>query len=215
MSARATARRLRSCSRLPDARGCAGARDWRGYCSRALTTRCRHSEPRVGARDAGTRGAGAMRMLFHPFSHSRPTDVVDILVVTTLVYIAIVWIRRTEAVLVARGIFILALLYAVARTLGLQLTAWIFQGFFAIFLRHRRHHLPGRGAPAPRGDLRRRGRGLLPARRAQARRDGRRWGGEVWAPNGIGLREEPHLSTDGRGRGDAADRGDDRRASGA
>jgi len=75
----------------------------------------------------------AMRMLFHSFSHPRPTDVVDILVVTMLVYTAIVWIRRTEAVLVARGIFILALLYVVARTLGLQLTAWIFQGFFAIF----------------------------------------------------------------------------------
>src|SRR5712692_4022412 len=133
MSARATTRRLRSCSRLPEAGGCTGRATGAGIAPEHSQRDAGTSQPRVGARDAGTRGAGAMRMPFHPFSHPRPTDVVDILVVTMLVYTAIVWIRRTEAVLVARGIFILALLYVVARTLGLQLTAWIFQGFFAIF----------------------------------------------------------------------------------
>jgi len=64
----------------------------------------------------------------------RVTDVVDILLVTALVYAAIVWLRRTQAALVARGILLIALLYIAARALGLQLTAWIFQGFFAIFL---------------------------------------------------------------------------------
>lgn len=64
----------------------------------------------------------------------RLADVVDIVLVTTLVSTAVVWIRRTQAALVAIGILLLGLLYLAARALGLQLTAWIFQGFFAIFL---------------------------------------------------------------------------------
>ena len=64
----------------------------------------------------------------------RFTDVVDILVVTALVYTAGLWIRRTPAALVAVGILLLGALYVAARALGLQLTAWFFQGFFAIFL---------------------------------------------------------------------------------
>lgn len=60
--------------------------------------------------------------------------IIDILLVTSLVYTAVVWLRRTKAQLVAIGILILGLLYVVARALNLQLTAWIFQGFFAVFL---------------------------------------------------------------------------------
>jgi uncharacterized protein (TIGR00159 family) len=62
------------------------------------------------------------------------TDIVDIGFVTVLLYTAIVWLRRTRATLVVLGIFILGAVYIVARQLNLQLTAWIFQGFFAIFL---------------------------------------------------------------------------------
>lgn len=64
----------------------------------------------------------------------RIADAVDILLVTFLVYTGIVWIRRTRAALVAGGIVILAALYIAARSFGLQLTAWLLQGFFAIFL---------------------------------------------------------------------------------
>jgi diadenylate cyclase len=60
--------------------------------------------------------------------------VVDILLVTTLLYIGVVWLRRTHAALVAFGILVLGAVYLGARALGLQLTAWILQGFFAIFL---------------------------------------------------------------------------------
>jgi diadenylate cyclase len=70
--------------------------------------------------------------LLGPFLEMRLTDVIDILFVTALLSAAIIWIRRTEAVLVATGIAILGGIYGLARTLGLQLTAWIFQGFFAI-----------------------------------------------------------------------------------
>jgi uncharacterized protein (TIGR00159 family) len=61
-------------------------------------------------------------------------DVLDILLVTILVYTTIVLVRRTQAGFVAIGILLLAALYIVARALDLRLTAWIFQGFFAVFL---------------------------------------------------------------------------------
>ncbi len=59
-------------------------------------------------------------------------DLVDILLVTLLVYTAVVWIRRTQAGFVAIGLFILAGLYVLAEALDLQLTTAIFRSFFAI-----------------------------------------------------------------------------------
>src|SRR5215475_15340914 len=59
-------------------------------------------------------------------------DVVDILLVTVLVYTAVVWIRRTQAAFVAIGLFLLAVLYVLAEAFDLQLTTAIFRGFFAI-----------------------------------------------------------------------------------
>lgn len=62
------------------------------------------------------------------------TDVVDIFFVAVLLYTAIVWAQKTRASFVVRGMFILGAVYILARQLDLQLTAWIFQGFFAILL---------------------------------------------------------------------------------
>jgi uncharacterized protein (TIGR00159 family) len=64
----------------------------------------------------------------------RLADVVDIALVTTLVYTAVALIRRTQAAFVAIGILMLGGLYIAARALDLRLTAWIFQGFFAVLL---------------------------------------------------------------------------------
>ncbi len=75
-----------------------------------------------------------MRGLLDSLLEVRLADALDILLVTSLVYAGIVWIRRTQAGLVAGGIVILAGLFIAARSIGLQLTAWILQGFFAIFL---------------------------------------------------------------------------------
>jgi len=72
--------------------------------------------------------------MFTPFFNIGVADVIDILVVTVLLYTATAWLRQTRAAFVIRGIFILAAVYIVARYLDLQLTAWLFQGFFAIFL---------------------------------------------------------------------------------
>jgi diadenylate cyclase len=72
--------------------------------------------------------------MFNPFADIRLTDVIDIGFVAVLLYTVIVWLERTRATFVLIGIFIFGAIYILARQLGLQLTSWIFQGFFAIFL---------------------------------------------------------------------------------
>ena len=72
--------------------------------------------------------------MFTPFFNIGIADVIDILVVAVLLYTATAFLKQTRAAFVIRGIFILAAIYILARYLDLQLTAWIFQGFFAIFL---------------------------------------------------------------------------------
>jgi diadenylate cyclase len=72
--------------------------------------------------------------MFTPFFNIGVADIIDILVVTVLLYTATAWLRQTRAAFVIRGIFVLAAVYIIARYLDLQLTAWLFQGFFAIFL---------------------------------------------------------------------------------
>lgn len=72
--------------------------------------------------------------MLEPFFNIALADVIDILFVAVLLYTAIVWAQKTRAAFVVRGMVILAAVYIVARQLDLQLTAWIFQGFFAIFL---------------------------------------------------------------------------------
>jgi len=64
----------------------------------------------------------------------RLTDIVDILVVTVFLWTLIGWLRRTRARLAVLGLSILTAIYLGARFLDLQLTAWILQGFFAVFV---------------------------------------------------------------------------------
>lgn len=64
----------------------------------------------------------------------RPQDVADVLLVSVLLYLVIVWMRRARAGLPLFGMAILGGVYLVARQLELHLTAWLFQGFFAIFV---------------------------------------------------------------------------------
>jgi uncharacterized protein (TIGR00159 family) len=72
-------------------------------------------------------------MFFH-ISDIGLADLFDIAFVTVLLYVAFVWVRQTRAFFVATGFVILGLVYIIAKSFDLQLTAWIFQGFFAIFL---------------------------------------------------------------------------------
>lgn len=72
--------------------------------------------------------------MHNPFLDIGILDLFDIFFVAVLFYTAIVWLKSTRAAFIVRGLFTLVAIYIVARQLDLQLTAWIFQGFFAIFL---------------------------------------------------------------------------------
>lgn len=67
-----------------------------------------------------------------PLAQIRLADVADVLVVTALVYTMVALVRATQAGLVAVGLLLLAILYVVASAFGLQLTAAVLGGFFAI-----------------------------------------------------------------------------------
>ena len=51
-----------------------------------------------------------------------------------LLWAGIVWLQRTRARLAMLGVGIVGVVYLVASRLGLQLTAWILQGFVAVFV---------------------------------------------------------------------------------
>lgn len=72
--------------------------------------------------------------IINPFPAITISEIIDIIFVAILLYTAIVWAQRTRAAFVVRGIVILGAIYIIARYLDLQMTAWVFQGFLAIFL---------------------------------------------------------------------------------
>ncbi|HXV84369.1 MAG TPA: diadenylate cyclase [Candidatus Binatia bacterium] len=72
--------------------------------------------------------------ILNPFISISLAEVVDILVVAILLYTAIVWAQRTRAIFVVRGILVLGGIFLFARYLGLEMTAWVFQGFFAVLV---------------------------------------------------------------------------------
>src|SRR5215470_5227168 len=61
-------------------------------------------------------------------------DLIDIALVTTFIYSALVLVQRAQARMVAMGILFLGALYIAARSLDLRLMTWLLQGFFAVFL---------------------------------------------------------------------------------
>ena len=75
-----------------------------------------------------------MKMIENPFWTVTLPEMLDVVFVAILLYTAIVWAQQTRAAFVVRGILILGSIYIIAKYLDLQMTAWIFQGFFAIFL---------------------------------------------------------------------------------
>lgn len=61
-------------------------------------------------------------------------SLVDVMVVSGLVYTIMVWARGARAHFALMGIGMAGCVYVLARQLGLALTAWIFQAFFAVLL---------------------------------------------------------------------------------
>ncbi|MDE2040268.1 MAG: DNA integrity scanning protein DisA nucleotide-binding domain protein [Elusimicrobia bacterium] len=61
-------------------------------------------------------------------------DVLDIAFVAVLVYALLIWFKKTKTAFVAMGLLMLALVYTIARIMGMFMTVWIFQGFFAVLI---------------------------------------------------------------------------------
>jgi diadenylate cyclase len=61
-------------------------------------------------------------------------DLFDIALVAVLIYALLVWFKRTKTAFVAMGLLMLALVYTMARLMGMYMTIWIFQGFFAVLI---------------------------------------------------------------------------------
>jgi len=62
----------------------------------------------------------------------RLTDLIDILIVASLIWFVIAWFRTSQARLALMGLGALGLLFGLARGLELQLTTSLLQGFFAV-----------------------------------------------------------------------------------
>ncbi|MBI4125061.1 MAG: DNA integrity scanning protein DisA nucleotide-binding domain protein, partial [Deltaproteobacteria bacterium] len=72
--------------------------------------------------------------IFALFNEINWYDLVDVTVMTFLVYTVLVWFKKTRAAAVLIGILIIAGFYLVARQFNLFLTASVFQAFFAVIL---------------------------------------------------------------------------------
>jgi diadenylate cyclase len=58
----------------------------------------------------------------------------DIIFMSVLIYLTLVWFKRTRAIFVVIGMFIVVVVYLLARQLDMSLTTSVFQGFFAIII---------------------------------------------------------------------------------
>ena len=61
------------------------------------------------------------------------SGLIDIVLMSVLIYTLIVWFKRSKAVFVLIGLFIVGVIYNAAREFNLQLLAAMFQGFFTVF----------------------------------------------------------------------------------
>ena len=73
---------------------------------------------------------GIMTMI----SSFRIQDLLDILIITVLIYVAFIWFKNTASRFVFVGISLLGAIYIFARIFHLYLTSMVLQGFFAILL---------------------------------------------------------------------------------
>jgi uncharacterized protein (TIGR00159 family) len=61
-------------------------------------------------------------------------DILDMILVGSLIYGLLLWFKRTKAAFVALGLFLLAVVYVIAWLAGMYMTIRLFQGFFAVFI---------------------------------------------------------------------------------
>ena len=70
-------------------------------------------------------------------------DIMDMLLVGTLVYGIMLWFKRTKAAFVALGLLLAVVVYAVALVAGMYMTVRLFPGLLRGLYRRGDHHLPG------------------------------------------------------------------------
>ena len=75
-----------------------------------------------------------LQSLLLPFKEIGFSGFLDIIFMTLLIYTLLVWSKRTRAAFVLTGILIVAGVYLLARQFSLNLTAAIFEQFFAVIL---------------------------------------------------------------------------------
>ena len=73
-----------------------------------------------------------MDALTTAFGGLRGVDVLDIVIVSGLCWVAIAWVREARARVALGGIAIIALLFGAAQWLDLRLTTSLLQGFIAV-----------------------------------------------------------------------------------
>jgi len=77
----------------------------------------------------------AIEKLFATISNSfRIQDFLDIMIIASLIYITLIWFKKTASRFVFAGIVLLGVIYILSRTFQLYLTSMLLQGFFAILL---------------------------------------------------------------------------------
>ncbi len=64
----------------------------------------------------------------------RIQDILDILIIASLIYVILIWFKKTASRFVFAGIVLLSVIYVLARVFQLYLTSMLLQGFFAILL---------------------------------------------------------------------------------
>lgn len=62
------------------------------------------------------------------------TDILDVFIIVILTYIAILFLRQTKSLIAFLGISVLGIIYILARSFHLYITALVLQSFFSIFI---------------------------------------------------------------------------------
>ncbi len=66
--------------------------------------------------------------------HFRVVDAVDIVLISIVIYSALIWFRETASRRLIIGVSLLAIVYLLSRTFDMYLTSMLFHGFFAVVL---------------------------------------------------------------------------------
>src|SRR5512137_1546179 len=73
-------------------------------------------------------------MIFSFIDSFRIQDFFDIIIITSLIYVILIWFKNAASRLVFVGVSLLGGIYIIARLFNLYLTTLVLQGFFTTFI---------------------------------------------------------------------------------